>query len=164
MYRKKNPKSRTAVVWTKSVPDKRNGLLFPTPFHRLIVDCNQTRSPFSSFQKLANMSTAQEVIFIVALLSTINQFSYSQKLSLGLLNERYFPLRFQALNRKLPHPQLVMAAEGKTRFSPAPTPLLYSKDIAGFLISKKKKQLWNPGIATGVNYPVELPFNFHLCV
>lgn len=62
-----------------SVPDKRNGLLFSTPFHRLIVNCNQTRSPFSSFQQLANTSNAQEVIFIVASLSTIYQFSGNQK-------------------------------------------------------------------------------------
>lgn len=105
------------------------------------MNCNQTRSPFSSFQKLANMCTAPEVIFIVALLSTINQFSYNQKLSLGLLNERSFPLRVQPFNRKLPSLQLVMAVEGKTRFSTAPRHYYTAKTNQAFLFQKEETTL-----------------------
>lgn len=76
------------------------------------------------------MSNAQEVIFIVALLSTIYQFSYNQKLSQAPLNERSFSLGLQPFNRKLPNLQLVMAVEGKTQYSTAPTSLLGSKDIS----------------------------------
>lgn len=84
------------------------------------MNCNQTRSPFSSFQQLANTSNAQEVIFIVASLSTIYQFSGNQKSSLSLLNERSFSSGFKPFNRKFPNLQLVMAVEGKAQHSTVP--------------------------------------------
>lgn len=109
------------------------------------------------------MSNAQEVIFIVALLSTIYQFSYNQKLSQALLNERSFSLGLQPFNRKLPNLQLVMAVEGKTQYSTPPTSLLGSKDISDLGFIKKTKQLWNPGLATCFNHVVESSFNLQ-CV